>query len=151
MKRELPRLEKTTKPLRGRPFQPGNPGRPLGSKNKTTRLVEQLMADDAETVAKKAVELARDGNVNCIELILKRVSPHRNGRPIDFNLPAITSAQDLIPALAAITEGINNGSLTPEEASQLTAIVEKNSNVITTRDLAVRLDAIELWIKGRIP
>ena len=27
--------------VRGRPFQPGNPGRPPGSKNKTTRLVEQ--------------------------------------------------------------------------------------------------------------
>jgi hypothetical protein len=33
---------------RGRPFQPGNPGRPAGSKNKVTHLIEQLADEEAE-------------------------------------------------------------------------------------------------------
>jgi hypothetical protein len=50
-------LERPSK-VRGRPFQSGNPGRPPGSKNKTTRLVEQLVEGDAEKLCRKMLELA---------------------------------------------------------------------------------------------
>jgi hypothetical protein len=70
----------TPKKVRGRPFRPGNPGRPPGSKNQTTRLLEQLMAGDAEKVVQKAVELALAGNVRCLQLCLDRLLPRRTGR-----------------------------------------------------------------------
>ena len=38
---QLPSVEGARK-VRGRPFQPGNPGRPLGSKNKATLMLEKL-------------------------------------------------------------------------------------------------------------
>jgi hypothetical protein len=41
-------MERVRKKARGRPFQANNPGRPLGSKNKVTRLVEQLLDGEAE-------------------------------------------------------------------------------------------------------
>jgi hypothetical protein len=84
----------TPKKIRGRPFQPGNPGRPPGSKNRTTRLLEQLVAGEAEKVAQKAIELALAGNVRCIQLFLDRLLPRRNGRPVDFSLPAVNDAHD---------------------------------------------------------
>ncbi len=34
---------------RGKPFQPGNPGRPKGSRNKRTLLAEKIMAEDLES------------------------------------------------------------------------------------------------------
>jgi hypothetical protein len=39
--------------VRGRPFKPGNPGRPPGSKNKVTQIVEQLAEGQAEQIFKK--------------------------------------------------------------------------------------------------
>jgi len=43
----------TEKKIRGRPFQPGNPGRPVGSKNKTTRLLEQLVDNEGEKLIRR--------------------------------------------------------------------------------------------------
>ena len=51
---------------RGRPFKPGNPGRPPGSKNKITQIVEQLAEDQAEQLVQKVVELAQAGDVSCL-------------------------------------------------------------------------------------
>ena len=48
---------------RGRPFQPGNPGRPPGSKNKVTRALEQLAEGQAEQVFQKVIEQALAGDV----------------------------------------------------------------------------------------
>ena len=44
---QLPSVEGARK-VRGRPFQPGNPGRPLGSKNKATLMLEKLGEKHAE-------------------------------------------------------------------------------------------------------
>jgi hypothetical protein len=51
----------TPKRVRGRPFKPGNPGRPRGSKNRTTRLLEQLMANEGETLTRKVIDRALAG------------------------------------------------------------------------------------------
>jgi len=49
--------------VRGRPFQRGNPGRPPGSKNKTTQALEQLAEGQAEQVFQKVVEQSLAGDV----------------------------------------------------------------------------------------
>jgi hypothetical protein len=38
---------------RGRPFLRGNPGRPLGSKNRVTQTLEQLAEGQAERLSKR--------------------------------------------------------------------------------------------------
>ena len=43
---------------RGRPFANGNPGRPPGSKNRTTLLAAALLEGEAEELVHKAVEVA---------------------------------------------------------------------------------------------
>jgi hypothetical protein len=97
--------------VRGRPFQRGNPGRPLGAKNQTTRLVEHLVDGEAEKIARKLIELATNGNVRCLEIALDRIAPKRSGRPIDFQLPEIKNLHDVVTAMAAVTSGVNDGSI----------------------------------------
>ncbi len=48
---------------RGRPSPRGNPGRPKGSRNKVTAMAEAILAENAEALLRKAVELAVNGNV----------------------------------------------------------------------------------------
>ena len=139
----------TPKKIRGRPFRPGNPGRPPGSKNQTTRLLEQLVAGEAEKVAKKAVELALAGNVRCIQLCLDRLLPRRNGRPVDFPLPAVNNIHDVVTAMAAITTGVTDGSLTAEEAAELVHVVEGYAKVLETHDLIARLETLESQMEKR--
>ena len=58
--------EKTAGKQRGRSFRPGksgNPaGRPRGARNKTTLAVEALLDGEAETITRKAIELAKTGD-----------------------------------------------------------------------------------------
>src|ERR1700716_2521073 len=44
---------------RGRPFKPGNPGRPPGARNKATQAIEQLAEGHAESLGEKVMELYR--------------------------------------------------------------------------------------------
>ena len=129
--------------IRGRPFQPGNPGRPLGSKNRVTRLVEQLVSGDAEALGQKMIELAKQGNVRCLEYCLDRLLPKRSGRPLDLQLPSINDVRDVRAAMAAITTAVNNGDVTAEEAAHLVRWFEAYAQIITTHDILVRLEALE--------
>ena len=140
---EPSKAEATPKKIRGRPFQPGNPGRPPGSKNRTTRLLEQLMADEGEKLTRKVIELASAGDVRCLQFCIDRLLPKRNGRPLDVSLPAINDAHDIGPALAAIATGVSNGDLTAEEAGQLVHVLNSYAKVIETHDLVTRLEALE--------
>src|SRR5262245_1308329 len=72
----------------------GNPaGRPLGSRNRATLLMESLMADDAEAIGRKAIELAKGGDLAAIRLCVDRLAPTRKGKPVPFELPAAGKAR----------------------------------------------------------
>ena len=134
-------------PVRGRPFPRGNPGRPPGSKNKLTRLLEELVENEGETLTRKQIELAKGGNVRCLQYLLDRLMPQRPGRVLELQLPTIKSVHDIAPAIAAITNELNNGNLTLEEASHLTGLLERYGRVITTNDLAIKLEKLELQVQ----
>jgi Family of unknown function (DUF5681) len=139
--------EAAPKEIRGRPFQRGNPGRPRGSKNRTTRLLEELVAGEGEKLAQKTVELALGGNVKCLQMCLDRLMPRRAGRPLDFTLPAVNDARDIVAAMAAITTAVNDGRLTAEEAGQLVHILNGYAKALETYDHASRIAALESHIK----
>ena len=141
--------EAPPKNIRGRPFQRGNPGRPRGSKNRTTWLLEELVAGQAEKLAQKAVELALAGNVKCLHFCLDRLMPRRTGRPVDFTLPAVNNAHDLVGGMAAITTAVNDGRLTAEEAGHLVHILNCYSKALEVYDHSTRIAAIESQIKQR--
>jgi hypothetical protein len=143
-------LARAQKPkVRGRPFQQGNPGRPPGSKNRVTRLVEQLVAGDAEELSQKMIELAKKGNIRCLEYCLDRLLPKRNGRPLDLQLPTINSAHDVMTAMTVVTTAVNNGEVTAEEAAHLIHWFEGCAKIITTHDIIVRIEALESEMKER--
>jgi hypothetical protein len=134
---------------RGRPFKPGNPGRPPGSKNKTTRMAEQLLDGQAEHLMQKLVELAQAGNVAALRMALDRVCPPRKGQPVDIVMPPIKSPEDLFPAIASIWTAIREGHLTPDEASALSVVVDRSIQAIQLEDHAKRIAALEAHDKQR--
>jgi hypothetical protein len=98
---------------RGRPFQPGNPGRPVGSKNRVTQTLEQLAEGQAEQIFQKVSELAQAGDVSCLRMMLDRIWPPRKAQPVNVTLPPINSSQDALAAIAAICTALREGGLTP--------------------------------------
>src|SRR5262249_23498619 len=121
--------------------------RPPGAKNKTTRMVEQLVAGEAEKLGRKMIELAKQGNVRCLEYCLDRALPKRSGRPLDLQLPAMNSVHDLIAGISAVTTAVSHGDLTAEEATYVVRWFECCANIFTVYDLAVRLETLESEMK----
>jgi Family of unknown function (DUF5681) len=136
---------------RGRPFQQGNPGRPRGSKNKTTQIVERLAEQQAEKLIEKVVELAQAGDVSCLRMLLDRLWPVRRGQPVHLNIPEIKSADDVPAVLAAIWTAVGDGLLTPDEASALVLLAARSMEAIQIQDFLKRLEDLDRERKGDEP
>src|SRR5918911_5099319 len=101
----------------GRPFQLGNPGRPKGTRRKTTVLAEKLLGENAEDVVKAVIAAAKSGDMVAGRIVMDRIAPIRRGRPVAFDLPEVEGVAGLLAAVTAVTKAVAAGELTPEEAA----------------------------------
>jgi hypothetical protein len=131
---------------RGRPFGPGNPGRPKGARHRATVMAEQLLSGDIEAVCAKVVKKARAGDMVAARLILDRVSPVRKGRAARFALPEIKTTGDIVAAMAAVTKAMAAGTLSPSEAIEVAGVVELMRKSIETNEIETRIAQLELRI-----
>ena len=128
---------------RGRPFKPGNPGRPPRSKNKVTRALEQLAEGHAEQVFQTVTDQALAGDVPSQKIFLDRVYPPPKGRPINVQIPPINGPQDALSSIAAIFNAIREGQLTPDEIGALSLVVGRFIQIIELQDHERRIAALE--------
>lgn len=126
------------------PGQSGNPaGRPKGSRNRATIALEKILDGDAESILRKAVEMAQDGNPTSLRLYLDRVLPPRKDRPITFDLPPIVTTDDLPKATGAIVAAVAAGELTPAEAAEISKTLDVHVRAIEATELHRRMAALE--------
>jgi hypothetical protein len=128
---------------RGRPFAKGNSGRPKGARHKSTILAEQLLASDVDGVVRSVVKAAKRGNMVAAKIVLDRLAPPRRSRAIHFDLPPIADTAGLIAAFAALTSGVADGTLTPDEAASVATLLEAQRKAIETHELSMRIAALE--------
>ena len=127
----------------GKRFQPGNPGRPPGSRNKTTLAMEALLDGEAEEITRKAIEMAKEGDATAMRLVLDRLLPPRRDRPVNFALPKLETPADAVKATAAIAEAVASGELTPMEAGEMAKLVEGFTRAFEIHDIDKRLSLLE--------
>src|SRR5918995_1517944 len=106
-------METTDAGERRGPFQPGqsgNPsGRPPGSRNKSKLALETLLDGEAENLTRKAIELAKAGDMAALRLCMERIYPARKDTPVTFDMPKLETPADAIRAMAAIMAAVANG------------------------------------------
>jgi len=125
---------------KSRRFRPGNPGRPLGARNKATLAALALLEGEAEALTRKAVELALAGDTVALKLVLDRLLP--KGRAIRLDLPLRTLA-DLDDAGDTVRAALAEGTITLDEVGVLTNLLEARRRLIETTELERRLAALE--------
>ncbi len=128
---------------RGRPFKPGNAGKPKGARHRVTLAVEALLDGEAERLTRKAVDMALAGDTTALRLCLERIAPPRKDAPVTFALPEIAGPQDVPKALGAVLDAVAAGDLTPSEAQAVAGLLEGYRRAVETADIEVRLAAIE--------
>ena len=115
----------------------------LGLQNKTTLAVEVLLDGEAETITRKAIELAKGGDITAMRLCLERIIPARKDRPVSFSLPQIQTAADTVKASAALLNAVAAGELTPSEAAELGKLVAAHVQAIQAVELEARITRLE--------
>lgn len=128
---------------RGKPFEPGNPGRPKGARHKVTLAVEALLNGEAEALTRAAITAALAGDSTALRLCMERIAPAPKDRSIAFTAPEIKTADDVPVALASVFEAVARGDLTPGEGATIAGIVERWRGAYELQELERRLAALE--------
>jgi len=132
--------------MRGRPFQPGNKygrGRPPGSRNKVARVCQDTLDSHAETLTKKCLCLAYQGNPTALRLCMERLMPARRQRALHFNLPPVKTIADVAAASESVVHGVARGQLTPAEGQAFSVILDGRRRLIESEELVQRIRALE--------
>jgi Family of unknown function (DUF5681) len=134
-------------PKRRKGFQPGKSGNPAGPKpgqrHPAFAALDAIGQEGAEAVIRKVVEQAIEGDMRAAEILLRRSWPERKGRPLQFRLPPMATAADLVKAAAAISEAMSTGIITPDEAQVAAAVIEIQRKTLEMNEFATRLAEVE--------
>lgn len=128
---------------RGKPFEPGNPGKPRGARSRVTRAMEELLEGQHVALTKAAIDKALEGDTVALRLCLDRLAPPRRDAPISIELPPVTSAADTVAASAAVLAAVAIGDCTPDEGGRVLALLTAHKNIVETGDLERRIAALE--------
>ena len=131
---------------RGRPFANGNPGRKPGSRNRATLLAAALLEGKAEDLVRKALEIAKAGDVGMIKFLLGRILPRE--RLVKLDLPRMEFADDAVEAIGKVISDVAEGRMTPSEGAAMATLINSCARAIEMADVVKRLDALEAQIKG---
>jgi hypothetical protein len=143
----MPIAERTAKKQRGKPFPPGqsgNPlGRPRGARNQATLAAEALLDGEARELTRKAIKLAKNGNLAALRMCLERILPPRRERPLAFEMPHLERAEDAAKAIGATASAIASGDLTISEAAEVSKVIGTFVHALEATELDRRLRAVE--------
>lgn len=128
-------------------FAPGRSGNPRGkrpgTRNATTIAVEALLQGQHEALTQAAISAALGGDMTAMRLCLDRIAPPRKDAPISFELPRIETAADTLAASTALLQAVAEGTVTPDEAGRVMALLTSHKALIEAGDLEARISALE--------
>lgn len=138
-----PNSDSSLKPWLFQPGQSGNPsGKPVGTRHRATRAVQDLLEGEVESLTRKAIEQALDGNTMALKLCLDRISPILKPRslPIQIDMPP---PQNLADTARAFVMAAAAGAMEPETAAQLVSAVANIARVEEIEQLKDRIQSLE--------
>ena len=131
---------------RGRPFEPGNKfgrGRPKGSRNKKTVVAQQLLDSHAESLVRKCLVLALQGDLKAMQLCIERILPVRRDAPVHIGQLLLRTAADISKAIETVTQKVASGRITPTEGQGVARLLDSCRHALETENLEQRVRALE--------
>ena len=127
-----------------KPGQSGNPsGRPKGARNKATMAAEALLDGESESLTRRCIDLAKEGDPTALRLCLSRILPVKRERTISLDLPALEDSQDSLRAIGTVLEAVGSGTITPNEGQAVASLLETHRRTFEVEELERRLEVLE--------
>ena len=122
----------------------GNPnGRPKGSLNKATLAIKNLFEGESQEIGRKAIEMAKNGDMQAIKLVIERVFAPKKENSLNLEISQINNSSSLVNAGNDILQEIANGNITIGQGKELFLILESMRKNIEIEDIEKRLTALE--------
>jgi hypothetical protein len=125
-------------------FEKGNTagtGRPKGSRNKSTQILDEIGRAGIEDVIRMVKSMADEKkNLRAAEILLKRAWPSSRGRLLTLDLPLVETAAGLVHAHAALIATVAAGEISTAEAGELSSLLENQRRALETCDLAKQIE-----------
>ena len=138
---------------RGRPFQPGNKfgrGRPRGSRNKRSRVAQQLLYEHSESLVRKAMVEALKGDAPLLRTLLPYVLPRWKDAPVQTGKLPTRTVADLSQALDAILQRVSVGELSVQDGRTLADLISTKVSVLVNVEFEERLNKLEIALADRV-
>ncbi len=121
----------------------------MGSRNKLSMAAKRLLEEHSESIVRKCVIAALQGDRQALRLCMERVLPARRDAPIRTKLASVKTAGDIDAALQAVLNDIARGRITPGEGEMISNVLEKRRKAIETIELVRRLEQLETAAEAR--
>lgn len=130
-------------------FLPGQSGNPAGKKkgtlSKRTQLA-RLLEPHAEELVAKAVELARNGDVNALRLCIERLIPKANNEQINITLPNLNNGSDPVSEIQKeVLQMLSGEEINLKQAGIVFTILKEYRKVNNPEDEQKLKELMELY------
>jgi hypothetical protein len=125
--------------------EPRSPGRPKGSKNKITLVLEKIGDDNAAEIYQKMVDLAlgrsSEGDAYACKFILDRVYPQRKGRRFNVEMRGpVDTPHDINEFSKKVMTLMAEGDISAEEAVDYGRVFEQGMKTMTDTEVVNKIE-----------
>jgi hypothetical protein len=124
-------------------------GRPQGSRNKKSSAVDGLLAEHADSIVRKCMVMALQGDRTGMRLCMERLSAPLREPHVRLKTRTAQTVEDVKQVLASTIAAVAGGRITPSQGELITRILEVHRRGIESADLKARRAKLETELKGR--
>ena len=135
--------------MRFKKGNPGGPGRPRGSRNRSSILLKRLGQHGVNDLVDTAREEAKGGDTRLLVFLLNRLLPRPQARTVEIDLPTLNGPADVVAAQSALVRNVASGKLSPEEAQAVSVLIENRRRAAEDLEVDATLAALKKEIEAQ--
>lgn len=122
-----------------------SPGRPEGSRSKITMAMRDIFEEGAQSLARKAMEMANGGDIGALKLCIERLYPPTKNKiiPDKFKELRTSTATELSESMDAVIQEFTYGEIDSEIAEDTMKLLTTKRDFIISSDFSERLKRLE--------